>query len=79
MGAHLVTNGGDNEGLFRAGGYSRLSLNVQKLTLTAIMESGNAVGPPYNGTEWHQPMYDQIVNLTGYVVWTEDYYMDTNS
>ncbi|XHF98944.1 hypothetical protein AWENTII_002470 [Aspergillus wentii] len=49
VGAHLVTNGGDNEGLFRA----------------AIMESGNAVGPPYNGTEWHQPMYDQIVNLTG--------------
>ncbi|KAJ5156778.1 hypothetical protein N7492_009581 [Penicillium capsulatum] len=37
VGAHLVTNGGDHEGLFRA----------------AIMESGNAIGPPYNGTEWH--------------------------
>ncbi|KAL4889553.1 Alpha/Beta hydrolase protein [Aspergillus ambiguus] len=49
VGAHLVANGGDNEGLFRA----------------AIMESGNAVGPPWNGTAWHQPMYDRIVNKTG--------------
>ncbi|OQE16712.1 hypothetical protein PENSTE_c023G08461 [Penicillium steckii] len=49
VGAHLVTNNGDNEGLFRA----------------AIMESGNAVGPPYNGTEWHQPMYDRIVDRAG--------------
>ncbi|RAH71997.1 putative triacylglycerol lipase (LipA) [Aspergillus aculeatinus CBS 121060] len=48
VGAHLVTNEGDNEGLFRA----------------AIMESGNAVGPPWNGTDWYQPMYDQIVNKT---------------
>ncbi|KAJ5580014.1 Triacylglycerol lipase (LipA) [Penicillium hispanicum] len=49
VGAHLVTNGGDNEGLFRA----------------AIMDSGNAVGPSYNGTEWHQPMYDRIVERAG--------------
>ncbi|KAJ5397744.1 hypothetical protein N7509_005857 [Penicillium cosmopolitanum] len=49
VGAHLVTNDGNNEGLFRA----------------AIMESGNAVGPPYNGTEWHQPMYDRIVDRAG--------------
>ncbi|KAJ5295121.1 hypothetical protein N7508_009942 [Penicillium antarcticum] len=49
VGAHLVTNDGDNEGLFRA----------------AIMDSGNAVGPPYNGTEWHQPMYDRIVERAG--------------
>ncbi|KAJ5090556.1 hypothetical protein N7532_009240 [Penicillium argentinense] len=49
VGAHLVTNNGNNEGLFRA----------------AIMESGNAVGPPYNGTEWHQPMYDRIVDRAG--------------
>ncbi|PYH47204.1 putative triacylglycerol lipase (LipA) [Aspergillus saccharolyticus JOP 1030-1] len=48
VGAHLVTNDGDNEELFRA----------------AIMESGNAVGPPWNGTDWYQPMYDQIVNAT---------------
>ncbi|RAK95454.1 putative triacylglycerol lipase (LipA) [Aspergillus ibericus CBS 121593] len=48
VGAHLVTNDGDNEGLFRA----------------AIMESGNAVGPPWNGTDWYQPMYDQLVNAT---------------
>lgn len=34
--------------------------------VVAIMESGNAVGPPWNGTEWHQPMYDRIVNKTGY-------------
>ncbi|KAJ5632333.1 Triacylglycerol lipase (LipA) [Penicillium lividum] len=49
VGDHLVTNGGDNEGLFRA----------------AIMDSGNAVGPPYNGTEWHQPMYNGIVERAG--------------
>ncbi|KAL2838405.1 Alpha/Beta hydrolase protein [Aspergillus pseudodeflectus] len=49
VGAHLVANNGDNEGLFRA----------------AIMESGNAVGPPWNGTDWHQPMYDRIVDAVG--------------
>ncbi|KAK1142296.1 hypothetical protein N8T08_008041 [Aspergillus melleus] len=49
VGAHLVANGGEHEGLFRA----------------AIMESGNAVGPPWNGTDWYQPMYDRIVNKTG--------------
>ncbi|KAJ5108898.1 hypothetical protein N7456_005573 [Penicillium angulare] len=49
VGDHLVTNGGDNEDLFRA----------------AIMDSGNAIGPPYNGTEWHQPMYDRIVDRAG--------------
>ncbi|KAL2810891.1 Alpha/Beta hydrolase protein [Aspergillus granulosus] len=49
VGAHLVANNGDNEGLFRA----------------AIMESGNAVGPPWNGTDWHQPMYDRIVDKAG--------------
>ncbi|KAJ5708195.1 Triacylglycerol lipase (LipA) [Penicillium malachiteum] len=49
VGDQLVTHGGNNEGLFRA----------------AIMDSGNAVGPPYNGTEWHQPMYDGIVERAG--------------
>ncbi|KAL2866880.1 putative triacylglycerol lipase (LipA) [Aspergillus lucknowensis] len=49
VGAHLVANNGDHENLFRA----------------AIMESGNAVGPPWNGTDWHQPMYDRIVNEAG--------------
>ncbi|KAL2796453.1 Alpha/Beta hydrolase protein [Aspergillus keveii] len=49
VGAHLVANNGNNEGLFRA----------------AIMESGNAVGPPWNGTDWHQPMYDRIVDAAG--------------
>ncbi|KAF7595633.1 hypothetical protein BBP40_005381 [Aspergillus hancockii] len=48
VGAHLIANDGNNEGLFRA----------------AIMESGNANGPPWNGTEWYQPMYDRIVNKT---------------
>ncbi|KAL4769714.1 Alpha/Beta hydrolase protein [Aspergillus nidulans var. acristatus] len=49
VGAHLVANDGNNEDLFRA----------------AIMESGNAVGPPWNGTDWHQPMYDRIVDAAG--------------
>jgi hypothetical protein len=39
----------------------------QYLPLIAIMESGNAVGPPWNGTDWHQPMYDRIVDAVGYV------------
>jgi hypothetical protein len=34
----------------------------------AIMDSGNAIGPPYNGTEWHQPMYDRIIERAGYVI-----------
>lgn len=34
-------------------------------SMSAIMESGNAVGPPWNGTDWYQPMYDRIVNKTG--------------
>ena len=65
MGDHLVTNGGDNEGLFRAG---KLSLPCWFALLTffkAIMDSGNAVGPPYNGTQWHQPMYNRIVERAG--------------
>ncbi|KAK3305024.1 carboxylesterase family protein [Chaetomium strumarium] len=49
VGAHLVANNGDNEDLFKA----------------AIMDSGNAVGPPWNGTNWHQPMYDRIVSKAG--------------
>ncbi|KAL4748525.1 hypothetical protein BDW72DRAFT_195736 [Aspergillus terricola var. indicus] len=49
VGAHLVANDGNNENLFRA----------------VIMESGNAVGPPWNGTDWHQPMYDRIVDAAG--------------
>ncbi|KAL4787594.1 Alpha/Beta hydrolase protein [Aspergillus varians] len=49
VGAHLVANNGDNEGLFRA----------------AIMDSGSAVGPPLNGTDWYQPMYNRIVDKAG--------------
>ncbi|KAJ5175347.1 uncharacterized protein N7482_001224 [Penicillium canariense] len=69
VGAHLVTNQGDNEGLFRAGMNTRYSRSGSSLTsgsqTLAIMESGNAIGPPYNGTEWHQPMYNRIVERTG--------------
>lgn len=39
---------------------------VSNKLIIAIMESGNALGPPYNGTEWHQPMYDRIVERAGY-------------
>ncbi|OOQ88310.1 carboxylesterase family protein [Penicillium brasilianum] len=69
VGAHLVTNNGDNEGLFRAGTKAPSFSHIEgNLTLDpAIMESGNAVGPPYNGTEWHQPMYNRIVQRTGCV------------
>lgn len=40
-------------------------LGVELRLTAAIMDSGNAVGPPYNGTEWHQPMYDGIVERAG--------------
>lgn len=75
MGAHLVTNNGDNEGLFRAGTKAPSFSHIEEnLTLDlAIMESGNAVGPPYNGTEWHQPMYNRIVQRTGSVLVQESY------
>jgi hypothetical protein len=69
VGAHLVANNGNNEGLFRAGTYPTLltkPLLEQDLPSAAIMESGNAVGPPWNGTDWHQPMYDRIVDAAGY-------------
>lgn len=45
VGDHLNAYNGNSQGLFRA----------------AIMESGNSVGPPANGTDWYQPLYDRIV------------------
>lgn len=69
VGAHLVTNNGNNEGLFRAGTKTPSFPHLEEYLTRdpAIMESGNAVGPPYNGTEWHQPMYNRIVQRTGSV------------
>ncbi|BAE64869.1 unnamed protein product [Aspergillus oryzae RIB40] len=66
VGAHLIANDGDNEGLFRAGGLHPILIDGPVSNSTAIMESGNANGPPWNGTEWYQPMYDRISNKTGY-------------
>ncbi|QMW35098.1 hypothetical protein G4B84_010589 [Aspergillus flavus NRRL3357] len=65
VGAHLIANDGDNEGLFRAGGLHPILIDGPVSNSTAIMESGNANGPPWNGTEWYQPMYDRISNKTG--------------
>lgn len=49
VGDHIAAYGGDNNGLFRA----------------AILESGGAVGPPLNGTDWYQHMYDNLTESVG--------------
>lgn len=49
VGDHIAAYNGDNGGLFRA----------------AILESGNSVGAPLNGTEWYQNMYDNLAKLVG--------------
>lgn len=49
VGDHINAYDGDNEGLFRA----------------AILESGGAVGPPLNGTDWYQHMYDNLTASVG--------------
>jgi acetylcholinesterase len=49
VGDHINAYDGDNEGLFRA----------------AILESGGAVGPPLNGTDWYQHMYDTLTASVG--------------
>lgn len=49
VGDHINAFNGDNDGLFRA----------------AILESGGAVGPPLNGTNWYQHMYDNLTESVG--------------
>ncbi|KAF1849536.1 lipase 3 precursor [Cucurbitaria berberidis CBS 394.84] len=49
VGDHINAFNGANEGLFRA----------------AILESGSAIGPPLNGTDWYQHMYDNITASVG--------------
>ncbi|KAH8152546.1 uncharacterized protein LAJ45_03386 [Morchella importuna] len=49
VGNHLLAYGGRDDGLFRA----------------AILQSGNAIGPPHNDTRWYQPLYDRITTTTG--------------
>ena len=49
VGDHINAYDGDNEGLFRA----------------AILESGGAVGPPLNSTDWYQRMYDNLTESVG--------------
>lgn len=49
VGDHISAFNGQTDGLFRA----------------AVLESGGAVGATLNGTDWYQPMYDQLVNSTG--------------
>jgi acetylcholinesterase len=46
---HINAYDGDNEGLFRA----------------AILESGNAIGPPMNGSDWYQDMYANLTASVG--------------
>ncbi|EMD59087.1 hypothetical protein COCSADRAFT_176311 [Bipolaris sorokiniana ND90Pr] len=49
VGDHIAAYNGKNNGLFRA----------------AILESGGAVGPPLNGTDWYQKMYNNLTETVG--------------
>lgn len=49
VGDHINAYDGDNQGLFRA----------------AILESGSAIGPPLNGTDWYQAMYNNLTTSLG--------------
>lgn len=49
VGDHINAFDGDSGGLFRA----------------AILESGNAVGPPLNGSDWYQHLYDNLASSVG--------------
>jgi len=49
VGDHINAYNGKTDGLFRA----------------AILESGGAVGPPLNGTDWYQHMYDNLTASVG--------------
>ncbi|KAH9865975.1 hypothetical protein J1614_008539 [Plenodomus biglobosus] len=49
VGDHINAFDGANDGLFRA----------------AILESGSAVGPPLNGTDWYGKMYNNLTASVG--------------
>jgi acetylcholinesterase len=49
VGDHIIAYDGETDGLFRA----------------AILESGNSVGAPLNGTDWYQHMYDDLAKSVG--------------
>jgi acetylcholinesterase len=49
VGDHINAYNGETSGLFRA----------------AILESGGAVGPPFNGTDWYQHVYDNLTVSVG--------------
>lgn len=49
VGDHINAYDGESSGLFRA----------------AILESGGSVGPPLNGTDWYQRMYDNLTASVG--------------
>ncbi|KAI5795806.1 carotenoid ester lipase-like protein precursor [Geopyxis carbonaria] len=49
VGAHLLAYGGRDDGLFAG----------------AILESGGAVGPPWNGTDWYQPLWETVAARVG--------------
>ncbi|KAI8942938.1 hypothetical protein NX059_000976 [Plenodomus lindquistii] len=49
VGDHINAFDGQNDGLFRA----------------AILESGSAIGPPLNGTDWYDRMYKNLTASVG--------------
>lgn len=49
VGDHINAFNGQNDGLFRA----------------AILESGSSIGPPLNGTDWYNHLYDSLASSVG--------------
>ena len=60
---HLVTNGGNNEGLFRGAFMVRSTRDFQWYIKPTVQESGSVV--PTVDISQGQPFYDAIVELTG--------------
>ena len=63
---HKVTIWGESAGAYSVGDHiNAYDGNTQGLFRAAIMESGGSIGPPLNGTDWYQHMYDNLTESVG--------------
>jgi carboxylesterase type B len=61
-----VTIWGESAGAYSVGDHiNAYDGNTERLFRAAILESGGAVGPPLNGTDWYQHMYDNLTASVG--------------
>ncbi|KAF3009971.1 hypothetical protein E8E13_011274 [Curvularia kusanoi] len=61
-----VTIWGESAGAYSVGDHiNAYDGHNQKLFRAAILESGSAVGPPLNGTNWYQKMYRNLTASVG--------------